>query len=240
MQIRIIKNETELACAAADIFEETITNKPNAILGLATGASPVLTYKELIRRYEAGLISFKDVITFNLDEYCDLPRDDKNSYFTFMQENLFKKININPENVHIEDGNAENFDAEAKAYDDKIAAAGYVDLQLLGIGTNGHIGFNEPADTFTEGTFRIRLSESTIRANSRYFTDSKMPEYALTMGVGSIMKAKKILLIATGEAKAEAIYNTVKGPVTPHCPASILQTHPDAVLLLDEAAAERL
>ncbi len=194
----------------------------------------------MIRRYEAGLISFKDVITFNLDEYCDLPRDDKNSYFTFMQENLFKKININPENVHIEDGNAEDFDAEAKAYDDKIAAAGYVDLQLLGIGTNGHIGFNEPADTFTEGTFRIRLSESTIRANSRYFTDSKMPEYALTMGVGSIMKAKKILLIATGEAKAEAIYNTVKGPVTPHCPASILQTHPDAVLLLDEAAAERL
>ena len=240
MQIRIFKNETELACAAADIFEETITNKPNAVLGLATGASPVLTYKELIRRYEAGLISFKDVITFNLDEYCDLPRDDKNSYFTFMQENLFKKININPENVHIEDGNAEDFDAEAKAYDDKIAAAGYVDLQLLGIGTNGHIGFNEPADTFTEGTFRIRLSESTIRANSRYFTDSKMPEYALTMGVGSIMKAKKILLIATGEAKAEAIYNTVKGPVTPHCPASILQTHPDTVLLLDEAAAERL
>ena len=240
MQIRIFKNETELACAAADIFEETITNKPNAVLGLATGASPVLTYKELIRRYEAGLISFKDVITFNLDEYCDLSRDDKNSYFTFMQENLFKKININPENVHIENGNAEDFDAEAKAYDDKIAAAGYVDLQLLGIGTNGHIGFNEPADTFTEGTFRIRLSESTIRANSRYFTDSKMPEYALTMGVGSIMKAKKILLIATGEAKAEAIYNTVKGPVTPHCPASILQTHPDAVLLLDEAAAERL
>ena len=240
MQIRIFTNETELACAAADIFEETIAKKPNAVLGLATGASPVLTYKELIRRYKASAVSFADVITFNLDEYCDLPRNDKNSYYTFMQKNLFSKININPENVHIEDGNAADFDAEAKAYDEKIAEAGYIDLQLLGIGTNGHIGFNEPADSFTDGTFRIRLSESTIKANSRYFTDSKMPEYALTMGVGSIMRAKKILLIATGTAKAEAIYNTVKGQVTPLCPASILQTHPDAVLLLDEAAAALL
>ncbi len=240
MQIKIFPNETELALTAADIFEETITKKPNAVLGLATGASPVLTYKELIRRCKAGVISFADVITFNLDEYCDLPRADKNSYYTFMQENLFGHIDIKPENVHIEDGNAADFEAECKAYDAQIAAAGYIDLQLLGIGTNGHIGFNEPGDAFTDGTFRIRLSESTIKANSRYFTDSKMPEYALTMGVGSIMKAKKILLIATGSAKADAIYNTVNGPVSPHCPASVLQTHPDAILLLDEAAAARL
>ena len=240
MDIRIFFNENELATAAADIFEQTIASKPNAVLGLATGASPVPTYRELIKRYNEGKISFAGVTTFNLDEYCDLPKDDKNSYYTFMQENLFRQINIKPENIHIEDGNAADFDAEAQAYDQKIAEAGCIDLQLLGIGTNGHIGFNEPSDTFTDGTFRIRLSESTIKANSRYFTDSIMPEYALTMGVGTIMRAKKILLIATGSAKAEAVYNTVNGPVTPHCPASILQTHHDAVLLLDEAAAALL
>ena len=240
MDIRIFSNEAELAQAAADVFEETLKRKPNAVLGLATGASPVATYQELIKRYHAGVISFRNVITFNLDEYCDLPKNDRNSYYSFMQENLFSKIDIDPANIHIEDGNAPDFIAEAEAYDQKIAAAGFIDLQLLGIGTNGHIGFNEPADAFTDGTFRIRLSESTIKANSRYFTDSAMPEYALTMGVGTIMRAKKILLIATGAAKAEAIYNTVKGPVTPRCPASILQNHPDTVLMLDEAAAALL
>ena len=240
MEIRIFTDAAALAEAAADIFEATITEKPNAVLGLATGASPVLTYKALIERCRAGIISFKDITTFNLDEYCDLPQNDKNSYYTFMQENLFSQVDILPENIHIENGNADDFDKEAAAYDEKIAAAGYIDLQLLGIGNNGHIGFNEPADTFTEGTFRVKLTESTIRANSRYFTDSEMPRYALTMGTGSIMKAKKILLIATGAAKAEAVYNAVKGPVTPHCPASILQTHPDTVFLLDEAAAALL
>ena len=240
MEIRIFSDAGDLANAAADVFEETVLRKPDAVLGLATGASPVLTYRELIRRYEAGRLSFARVTTFNLDEYCDLPRDDKNSYYSFMQENLFSKVDIDPARIHIEDGNAADFEAEANAYDAKIEAAGYIDLQLLGIGTNGHIGFNEPADAFTEGTFRIKLTESTIKANSRYFTDSRMPEYALTMGVGTIMKAKKILLIATGNAKAEAVYNTVKGPVTPRCPASVLQTHPDAVLMLDEAAAALL
>ena len=240
MEIRIFTDEADLACAAADLIEATVHAKPDAVLGLATGASPVLTYKELIKRYEAGNLSFSKVTAFNLDEYCDLPKNDKNSYYTFMQENLFGKIDINPANIHIEDGNAADFEAEAKAYDEMIAAAGYIDLQLLGIGTNGHIGFNEPSDVFSDGTFRIKLTQSTINANSRYFTDSRMPEYALTMGVGTIMKAKKIVLIATGAAKADAVYNTVKGPVTPHCPASILQTHPDAVLLLDEAAAALL
>lgn len=240
MNIRIFTDETALACAAADLIEETVHANPHAVLGLATGASPVLTYKELIKRYEAGKLSFSNVTAFNLDEYCDLPKNDKNSYYTFMQENLFGKIDIDPANIHIEDGNAADFAAEAKAYDAMISAAGNIDLQLLGIGTNGHIGFNEPADAFSDGTFRVKLTQSTINANSRYFTDSKMPEYALTMGVGTIMKAKKIMLIATGAAKADAVYNTVKGPVTPRCPASILQTHPDAVLLLDEAAAALL
>ncbi len=240
MEIKVFENDSDLARCAADYFEETITAKPDAVLGLATGASPVETYKELIRRCKAGRISFKKVTTFNLDEYCDLPRDDKNSYYTFMRENLFDKIDIPAENVHIEDGNAADPDAECRAYDEKIKAAGRIDLQLLGIGTNGHIGFNEPAEAFTEGTFRIRLSESTVKANSRYFTDSAMPEYAVTMGIGSIMRAKRILLIATGAAKAEAIRNTVKGPISPACPASVLRLHPDAVLLLDAEAAALL
>ncbi len=240
MEIKVFGNESALAQCAADIFEEIVTAKPDAILGLATGASPVPTYRELIRRCEAGRLSFKNVTTFNLDEYCDLPRNDKNSYYTFMRENLFDHIDIPAENVHIEDGNAADPEAECRAYDERIKAAGRIDLQLLGIGTNGHIGFNEPADAFTEGTFRIRLSESTIKANSRYFTDSKMPEYALTMGIGSIMRAKRILLIATGRAKAQAIYDTVKGPISPRCPASVLRLHPDAVLLLDEDAAALL
>ena len=240
MQIEIFDSELKLAKRAADLFEETIRRNPAAVLGLATGASPVNTYKELIERHRAGAISFADITTFNLDEYCDLPRDDKNSYYSFMQQNLFGEVDIRPENVHIENGNAADFDAEAAAYDKAIAAAGGIDLQLLGIGTNGHIGFNEPADAFTDGTFRIKLTESTIKANSRYFTDSEMPRYALTMGIASIMHAKKILLIATGKAKAEAIYNTVKGPITPRCPASVLRLHQDAILLLDRDAASLL
>ncbi len=240
MQIEIFDSELKLAERAADLFEDTIRKNPAAVLGLATGASPVNTYNELIERYRAGKISFADITTFNLDEYCDLPRDDKNSYYSFMQQNLFGKVDIRPENVHIENGNADDFDAEAAAYDRAIEAAGGIDLQLLGIGTNGHIGFNEPADAFTDGTFRIKLTESTIKANSRYFTDSEMPRYALTMGIASIMHAKKILLIATGKAKAEAIYNTVKGPITPRCPASVLRLHQNAILLLDTEAASLL
>ena len=240
MEIRIFENEASLSVYAADLIQQVVENRAHPVLGLATGASPEGTYADLVRRYRAGTLSFANVTTFNLDEYCDLPKDDKNSYFTFMQEHLFKHVDIDPKNIHIENGNAADPDAEAKAYDALLAKEGPVDLQLLGIGTNGHIGFNEPSDAFTEGTFRIRLSESTVKANSRYFTDGSMPLYALTMGVGSIMSAKKIVLIATGSAKAQAIRDTVKGEVTPRCPASVLQRHPDAVLLLDTAAAALL
>ena len=225
MIVKVFPNETALANCAADYFEQTLKTNPRAVLGLATGASPIKTYRELIRRCKEGRLSFAEVTTFNLDEYCDLPRDDENSYYSFMQENLFRHV---------------DFDAEAKAYDERIKAAGGIDLQLLGIGTNGHIGFNEPADAFTDGTFRIKLTQSTIDANSRYFTETKMPEYALTMGVASIMNARQILLIATGKAKAKAVCDTVKGPITPRCPASVLRLHPNAVLLLDEAAASLL
>lgn len=240
MEVRIFNTADEIAVACADIFSELIISKPDCVLGLATGASPVKTYNELIRRYKNGEISFEKIKTFNLDEYCDLPRDDKNSYYTFMHENLFNHVDIKEENVHILDGNALDADKEAKAFDDSIDAEGGIDIQLLGIGTNGHIGFNEPSDIFSEGTFKVKLTDSTIKSNSIYFDDDSMPRYALTMGINSIMKAKKIVLIATGEAKADAIKATIDGEVTPKCPASVLKNHPDAILLIDKGAAKLL
>lgn len=240
MEIRIFDTPEEIGCACADLFEELMLANRSCVLGLATGASPVPTYNELIRRCKAGKISFSAIKTFNLDEYCDLPKNDKNSYYTFMHENLFDHVDIAEENVHILDGNAADAAKEAADFDAAIDAAGGIDLQLLGIGTNGHIGFNEPSDSFPEGTFKVKLTDSTIASNSIYFEEDSMPRYALTMGIGSIMKAKKIVLIATGEKKAEAILKTVKGEVSPSCPASILQQHPDAVLLIDKAAAKLL
>ena len=240
MEYRIFESTDELALACADIFTALLKEKPNAVLGLATGASPVKTYKELIRRYEAGEISFAGVTTFNLDEYCDLPKDEKNSYYTFMHENLFDHVDIKEENTHLMDGNAADPEAEAAAFDAMIEQAGGVDIQLLGVGRNGHIGFNEPADHFTEGSFKVKLNDSTIEANSIYFDENPMPRYALTMGIGTIMKAGKIVLIATGKKKAEAIRSAIKGEVTPHCPVSVLQNHPDALLLLDREAASLL
>ena len=240
MQIEIFDSGCKLACRAADIFEETVRANPSAVLGLATGASPVNTYKELIARYNAGRLSFAGVTTFNLDEYCDLPQNDKNSYYTFMRKNLFDHIDIDPANTHIPDGNAADPDAECARYDALIEKIGGVDVQILGIGTDGHIGFNEPGDSFAPGTFKIKLHESTIESNSVYFKNGDMPRYALTMGIGTIMRAKKIILIATGKAKAGAVKAMIEGEVSPACPASILQTHPDVTVFLDEAAAELL
>ena len=240
MEVRIFNNADEIAVACADIFTELLVSKPESVLGLATGASPVKTYNELIKRCKNGEISFSKVKTFNLDEYCDLPRDDKNSYYTFMHENLFNSVDIKEENVNILDGNAADAEKEAKEFDEKIDNAGGIDIQLLGIGTNGHIGFNEPADSFSDGTFKVKLTDSTIKSNSIYFDDDSMPRYALTMGINSIMKAKKIVLIATGESKADAIKATIDGEVTPQVPASVLKNHPDAILLIDKAAAKLL
>ena len=234
MEIRIFDTPEEIGFACADIFEELLSSKPDCVLGLATGASPVPTYNELVKRCKNGKISFQQATSFNLDEYCDLPKNDKNSYYTFMHENLFDHIDIKEENVHILNGNAKDTAKEAAEFDAAIDAAGGIDIQLLGIGTNGHIGFNEPGESFPEGTFKVKLTDSTIASNSIYFEEDSMPRYALTMGIGSIMKAKKIVLIATGEKKAEAILKTVKGNVSPSCPASVLQQHPDAILLMCE------
>jgi glucosamine-6-phosphate deaminase len=177
--------------------------------------------------------------TFNLDEYCDLPVEDKNSYFTFMHENLFNHIDVNEDNVNFLNGNAEDSEAECVRYDNLIDEK-KIDIQLLGIGQNGHIGFNEPSDKFTKGSFKVQLTQSTIDANSIYFDENPMPHYALTMGIEQIMRAKKIVLIATGPKKAEAIKNMVEGEVTAQVPASILQKHNDVVIFLDEAAASLL
>lgn len=240
MEIKIYENAAEIGVAAAELYKNLINDKPNAVLGLATGATPVPTYQKLIELYNNGEVSFKDITTFNLDEYCDLDKHDKNSYYTFMHENLFNHVDIKEENVNFLDGNAEDCDAESKRYAEAIKAAGGIDLQLLGIGTNGHIAFNEPADKFTDEAFKVTLTQSTIDSNQQYFGDVPMPRYAMTMGIGSIMRSKKILLIATGEKKAKAVKAMVSGEVTPQIPCSILNEHDDVIIMLDKAAASLL
>ncbi len=240
MKIIILKTAAEIGKEVAKIFTDEVKTNPSCVLGLATGATPIPTYTALKETFENDGISFKGVRTYNLDEYCDLPKEDKNSYYTFMHEQLFNGLDILEENVHFLDGNAEDSEAECKRYDNEINEAGGIDIQLLGIGNNAHIGFNEPADEFTDGSFKVKLTESTINANKIYFDENPMPGYALTMGIKQIMSAKKIILIATGPKKAEAIRNMVEGPVTPQVPASILQEHNDVVVFLDEEAASLL
>lgn len=240
MRIRILDTPEQIAKEAADIFAAEVKKKPDCVFGFATGATPVLLYTELADRCKSGDISFKDVTTFNLDEYCDLPVSDKNSYYTFMHENFFNKIDIKEENVHLPDGNAKDVEAHCKAYDEAIKNAGGLDIQLLGVGTNGHIGFNEPAKEFSKGTFKVELTESTIKSNSIYFDENQMPRSALTMGIDTIMSAEKIVFIATGENKADAVRKMLQGKVTPLVPASILQKHKDAVIFIDKAAASML
>lgn len=240
MIIKIFKTAEEIGKAVASVFIDEVKSNPKCVLGLATGATPLPTYANIKKEHKETGISFKEVKTFNLDEYCDLPKNDKNSYYTFMHEQLFNGLDILEENVHFLDGNAENVDEECKRYDAQIRGEGGIDIQLLGIGNNAHIGFNEPASEFTDGSFKVKLTESTINANKIYFDESTMPTYALTMGIKQIMTAKKIILIATGEKKAQAIHDMIKGDVTPLVPASILQEHPDTIVFLDEAVASLL
>ncbi len=239
MRITIMENAAQIGEAVGKLFVDAIQKKPNIVLGLATGASPVPTYQYIYKECQKGNVSMKDVRTYNLDEYVNLPKSDKNSYYTFMHRELFDHTDILEENVHFLDGNAQDDEAECKRYDEALDRA-QVDIQLLGIGRNGHIGFNEPSICFTKGAFKVKLTESTIDANSKYFDENPMPHYALTMGVGSIMKAKKIVLIATGSAKADAMAAMIKGDVTPVCPASILQFHHDVEVYMDKSAAKLL
>lgn len=241
MKVMIYKTAEEIAEAVGRIIIKRVADEPTSAIGFATGASPVPTYEYIVNEFNKGNISFKDMKTFNLDEYCDLPVEDINSYHYFMNENLFGKIDVNPENINFLDGNAEDYDKESQRYAEAIKNAGGIKVQILGIGTNGHIGFNEPADEFTDEAFKVKLTQSTRDSNAKYFGgEEKMPKYAMTMGIGSIMRAKEIVLIATGEAKAKAIAAAVNGEVTPQCPASVLQNHPNATLFIDEAAASLL
>lgn len=241
MRILVCKNYEEMSKKAAQMILSQITLKPNAVLGLATGSTPIGMYKNLVDMYNHGIIDFSEVTTFNLDEYYQLPRTNDQSYYYFMHENLFNHINIRPQNIHIPNGMTSDIEFECEKYDTDIKTSGGIDIQVLGIGHNAHIGFNEPTISFEKGTHLVDLKESTIEANARFFDSiDKVPKKALTMGTGSIFKAKKIMLLASGEGKAEAIYNTVHGKVTPEVPASILQFHNDIVLILDEAAASKL
>ena len=241
MNIKIYKDIQTIGRAAANTFAAQVITKPNSILGLATGSSPLTTYQNLIKLYKEGIVDFSNTITFNLDEYIGLDHNHPASYYRFMQENLFGSINVLQENIHIPNGMNADIDTEGKNYDALIAAVGGIDLQILGIGNNGHIAFNEPCDHFPMGTHKIALSESTITANTRFFAESSdVPRFAVSMGVGSIMKARQIILIAAGSVKADAVYGMVNGPVTPMCPASILQLHPNVTVFVDEAAAAKL
>jgi glucosamine-6-phosphate deaminase len=225
----------------AQIIVDAIKNKPDIVLGLATGSTPVGMYQNLIKKHKAGEVSFSEVKTFNLDEYVGLTQDHPCSYYYFMQENLFKDIDIKSESINLPNGTADDLEAECKDYEDKIAASGGIDLQVLGIGHNGHIGFNEPDTPFESITQIVQLAQSTIDANSRFFDNAdQVPRQALSMGIKTIMQAKKILLIAKGEDKADIIKRALHGPITPDVPASVLQLHPDVTVILDEAAASKL
>ena len=226
---------------AAHVMAAEIIHRPDCVLGLATGSTPIGMYKQLIEWNKAGDITFKEVRTVNLDEYKGLSPEHDQGYRYFMQKQLFDHVDILPENTRVPDGLAADADAECAAYDAYIRSLGGIDLQLLGVGHNGHIGFNEPADIFVTPTHVVDLTERTIDANARFFaTRDDVPRQAFTMGIGPIMAAKKILLIASGEEKAEAVYNTICGAVDPHCQGSILQLHPDVVMVADEAALSKV
>lgn len=232
--MRIVKTKTyeEMSAVAAGIIGGQVLLKPNCVLGLATGSSPIGAYKDLVKSYEDGILDFSEVRTVNLDEYCGLDDTNPNSYRYFMNDHLFDHVNIDKANTHVPNGHAGDLEEEAVRYESFIQSLGGIDLQLLGIGHNGHIGFNEPTDNFPAIVHTVQLTESTINANSRLFERREdVPTQAITMGIGTIMKAKKILLIA-GPDKAEIVEKACFGKVTPKVPASVLQLHPDVTVIL--------
>ena len=237
MRIIRAKDYQDMSRKAANIISAQIIMKPDCVLGLATGSTPVGTYRQLIEWYEKGDLDFSRVSTVNLDEYRGLAHTDPQSYYYFMQENLFDHVNIDKTATHVPDGtNPDAADACAK-HEQIIKSLGGIDLQLLGLGNNGHIGFNEPGAAFEKETHLVDLAESTIRANARFFTSiDEVPKQAYTMGIRTIMQAKKILVVVSGESKADIVSRAFFGPVTPEVPASILQMHPDVTVVCDEAA----
>lgn len=237
MKIIKTKNYDEMSVKAANLIGAQIVMKPDSVIGLATGSSPIGTYKELIRRCDAGEVDFSDITTVNLDEYRGLPRDNDQSYYYFMNHNLFDHVNIDKARTHVPNGMVEDAEKECADYEKLIKSIGGVDLQLLGLGHNGHIGFNEPADQFDKETHCVDLQESTIEANKRFFASADdVPRQAYTMGIGTIMQAKKVVVVVSGKDKAEIVKKAFTGPVTPSVPASILQMHRDVIVICDEDA----
>lgn len=240
MKIEIFENYEQMSRAAAETIARTVQAAPFPVLGLATGSTPLGAYRNLIEMCGAGVLSFKNVRTVNLDEYVGLGEESAQSYAAFMEKNLFSHIDIDRENTNLPDGKAEDPQAECERYSQLLKGMPR-DLQLLGLGSDGHIGFNEPYTPFGSRTHIAELAESTIRDNSRLFGDiSEVPRRAITMGIADITEAKKILLLACGANKARAVYDMVKGGIDEKCPASILQKHPDAVIMIDREAAQLL
>lgn len=237
MKIYIAKDYADLSRKAANIISAQVIMKPDAVLGLATGSTPVGAYRQLIERYEEGDLDFSRVSSVNLDEYQGLSGEHNQSYRYFMNHNLFNHINIKKENTHVPNGLASDAEEECLRYNNIIKSMSGIDLQLLGIGENGHIGFNEPGTVFEKETHLVTLTEHTRECNARFFdSPGEVPTHAFTMGIKSIMSAKKILMLAAGENKAKALFDSIFGPVVPEVPASVLQFHNDCVVIGDEAA----
>lgn len=235
MEFITVENYQKMCRKAANIISAVVINKDDAVLGLATGSTPIGVYEQLIEWFKKGDLDFKNVKSVNLDEYVGLSGEHPQSYRYFMQHQLFNHINIQQQNTYVPNGCAKDLNAECARYDSIIQQFGKLDIQLLGIGLDGHIGFNEPDDCFYKNTHAVDLHESTIAANSRFFENlSEVPRQAITVGMVSIMQAKKILLIANGPAKSEVLKQALNGPITPKLPASILQLHPDLTVVYSE------
>lgn len=241
LELVVVDSDADFVSYAASQICELVGKKPDAVLGLATGSTPLGMYAELVKRYKAGKVDFSVVRTFNLDEYVGLTADHPQSYRYYMEEQLFSKVNIKPDNTYLPSGVAEDLEAEAQRYEALLGRLGPIDLQVLGIGENAHIGFNEPGTPFSSQTQVVDLAQSTIAANARFFaTLDEVPRQAITMGIASILRARRIMLMAQGEKKAEAIRLTLEGEPTSEVPASALQSHGSVLVLVDKPAASLL
>lgn len=241
MKIYKTKDYDAMSRKAASVIAAQMTLKTDSVLGLATGSTPVGTYKQLIQWYQEGILDFSDITSVNLDEYRGLSPESDQSYRYFMNHNLFDHVNIKKECTYVPDGLEADSETACKKYDEIIEQVGGIDLQILGLGHNGHIGFNEPGDIFEKTTHCVDLTESTIEANKRFFEkEEDVPRQAYTMGIQTIMKAKMILLLVSGEGKAQILRDVICGPVTPRVPASILQMHPNVIIIADEAALSKM
>lgn len=241
MRIIITDNYKDMSKKAADIVSSQLILKPESVLGFATGSTPLEMYKYLTAFFKDGRVDFKKARTFNLDEYHGLNKEDKQSYYYYMYDNFFRHVNFDSKHIWIPDGMAADIEKECSKYERAIHSCGGIDLQVLGIGRNGHIGFNEPDIQFEAITHMVKLDEQTIKDNSRFFSSiDKVPTKAISMGIKTIMNARKIILLANGREKADAVYSAVTGKITPRLPASVLQLHPDVVFIIDKEAALKL